>query len=141
MSDASSFLPIDRERLETCLKWTRWFSWACLAGGILLCATLILIPFGGFAFWQYWVLKNATESLESVLKRNDPRDLVMALEGIGFQFLIQIIGMVAGLALSVLFLIAIFTSLGLSLSQFMEPGALEAQLRAQQVQHDTWQHQ
>lgn len=131
-------LPVSRPLIEACLKWTRWFSWACLAGGILLCLTLVLIPFGGFALWQYMVLKNAADSLESVLQRHDPRDLAMALESIGFQFLIQIIGIVAGLVLTTLIIVFAVMTLGISFSELLEPGALESHLQSRQIQPEGW---
>ena len=99
-----------RELVEELEKWTRYFSYICLIGSILLAFTIIFIPLALIIHWQYHVLKKAREYFKMALKTPvvHPEHMGKALERIGFQFLVQSLGLVIMAPLSlVVILIAL----------------------------------
>jgi len=122
-TEQSSWAGPPREMVEDFEKWTRYFSYACLAGTILLALTLVLIPLAAVAYWQYHVLKQARESFSAALRAPfiHPKHMEQAIERIGFQFLIQLLGLVVGMVLAVgVILIAFALGIG-SLSSMSMP--------------------
>jgi hypothetical protein len=83
--------PLNDDQLQRLAQWTRWNGWCALVMGIVTAITVVGLPLAWLPIWQWWVLKQSAEHLETVRKTGDAAVLAQALERSSFQFVLQVL--------------------------------------------------